>query len=267
MTPFKFHRTVSTDAMPALLASCAEPKFIAGGMTLLPAMKLGLIAPSDLIDVTRLRDLQGIKAAGRRLRIGAATTHSMVAESAELLPLCPALSRLARTIGDRHVRNRGTIGGSLANNDPAADYPAAILALDADVCTVSRTIAASAFFRGMFETSLEENELITTVEFTAPEAAAYEKFAHPASGFALAGVFVSRSAGNYRIAVTGASSGGVFRFVSGEELLNSGHPLEAINGLSLGEWELFDDRYGSRLYRENLVRVLLKRAVRRIELD
>jgi aerobic carbon-monoxide dehydrogenase medium subunit len=258
------HRPSSTEAISELLPCCADPKFVAGGMTLLPAIKLGLIAPSDVIDVTRLPGFRGIAADGKRIRIGAATTHAAIVDDKILMRLAPAFCELAKMIGDRHVRNRGTIGGALVNNDPAADYPAAVLATDAEICTASRRIAASEFFLGMFETALRDGELVTAIEFTAPEAAVYEKFAHPASGFALAGVFVTRSSGKYRVGVTGASTGGVFRFGAAEEALNAGAAPEAIDGLSLGDVELFDDRYGSRAYRQHLVRVLTRRAVKRL---
>jgi carbon-monoxide dehydrogenase medium subunit len=233
-------------------------------MTLLPSMKLGLIAPSDLIDLTLLPAFAEISNEGRRLTLGAGATHAAVANDRRIRELCPAFGRLAGKIGDRHVRNRGTIGGSLANNDPAADYPAAILALDATIHTNRREIGASDFFRGIFETALEEHELITAIEFDAPEQAAYAKFPHPASAYALAGVFVCRGASYVRVGVTGAGSDGVFRLPELEAKLEAEFEASVVDTIDLSALDFFEDRHGSRAYRENLVRVTARRAIAEI---
>ncbi|WP_085035502.1 FAD binding domain-containing protein [Ensifer aridi] len=264
MNPFTLHRPSAIDAISTMLASSSDPKFLAGGMTLLPSMKLGLIAPSDLIDLTSLPAFGEISNEGRRLSVGAGATHAAVANDRRIGELCPALGRLAGKIGDRHVRNRGTIGGSLANNDPGADYPAAILALDATIHTDRREIGASDFFRGIFETALDEHELITSIEFDAPEQAAYAKFPHPASGYALAGVFICRGASFVRVAVTGAGSEGVFRLLELEGKLEAEFEASVVDTIDLSALDFFEDRHGSRAYRENLVRVMARRAIAEI---
>jgi len=260
MRPFNFHRLVSDEDRQAALQRCDDAKYISGGMTLLPSMKLGLTAPSDLLDVTGLPGMRDIAVEGRRVRIGAAVTHARIADNAALQAICPALCDLARQIGDRHVRNRGTIGGSVANNDPAADYPAALVALDAEIETETRTIAIRDFLLGMFETALDEHELVTAITFDAPDAARYEKFPHPASGYAMAGVFLARTGKSHRAAVAGASGRGAFRCEALEHLLDARAPMAEIANLRFDDLDIFDDRHGSRAYRENLIRVLAKRA-------
>ncbi|TCV68641.1 xanthine dehydrogenase family protein subunit M [Neorhizobium sp. S3-V5DH] len=260
MRPFTYHRLLSHEARLDALKTCDDAKYISGGMTLLPSIKLGLTLPSDLLDVTALPGMNDITVEARRVRIGAAVTHARIADNAALQAICPAFCDLARQIGDRHVRNRGTIGGSLANNDPAADYPAALVALDSSIETESRTIAIEDFLLGMFETTLDEHELVTAITFDAPDTARYEKFPHPASGYAMAGVFLSRISGAYRAGVTGASGQGAFRCEDLERLLDAGSPMAEIASLRFDDLDIFEDRFGSRAYRENLIRVLARRA-------
>ncbi|MDH6269565.1 carbon-monoxide dehydrogenase medium subunit [Rhizobium sp. SG_E_25_P2] len=264
MLPFNLHRPTAIDSIQSTLAGATDPKFLAGGMTLLPSMKLGLIAPTDLIDFTALPGIAEISSKDRTVTIGAAATHAAVARDSTVGNLCPALGRLAGKIGDRHVRNRGTIGGSVANNDPAADYPAAILALGATIRTDKREMAAEDFFLGIFETALEEHELITSFEFETPEQAAYAKFPHPASGYALAGVFICRTGSSVRVAVTGAGSEGAFRLTELEALLEEDFSAETADRVDLSSFDFFEDRNGSRAYRENLVRVMARRAISEI---
>jgi carbon-monoxide dehydrogenase medium subunit len=264
MNPFALHRPSAIDLVSEMMASSSDPKFLAGGMTLLPSMKLGLISPSDLIDLTSLPGFGEISNEDRRVILGAGATHAAIANNRRIRELCPAFGQLAGKIGDRHVRNRGTLGGSLANNDPAADYPAAVLALDATIHTDMREIRAADFFRGIFETALKEHELITSIEFDAPERAAYAKFPHPASGYALAGVFVCRRASYVRVGVTGAGSEGVFRLPELEERLEAEFEASVVDTIDLSALSFFEDRYGSRAYRENLVRVMARRAIAEI---
>jgi carbon-monoxide dehydrogenase medium subunit len=260
MEPFSFHRLGSQQARLAALEACDDARYISGGMTLLPSMKLGLVAPSDLLDVTGLPGMRDITVEGRSVRVGAAVTHAAIADNAALNAVCPALCDLASQIGDRHVRNRGTIGGAVANNDPGADYPAALIALDARIETDVRTIAVEDFLVGMFETALHQHELVTAITFDAPDIARYEKFPHPASGYAMAGVFLARSNSHYRAGITGASGEGAFRCGDLERLLTTGAPLADIAELRFDDLDIFDDRHGSRAYRENLIRVLARRA-------
>jgi len=191
MYAFEYHRPTNVKQAADLAAQLEEPKFLAGGHTLLPTMKMRLAAPANLIDLGQLVELRGIERSANTLSIGAMTKHGEVADSAEVRAAIPALAELAELIGDPHVRNRGTIGGSVANNDPSADYPAACLALNASIVTNKRTIAADDFFQGIFATALDEGEIITTISFPVPSQAAYAKFRHPASRYALVGVFVA----------------------------------------------------------------------------
>src|SRR5215471_18088373 len=207
-----YHRPSSIDEAAALFAKGKEAKYLAGGHTLIPVMKQRLASPSDVIDLARIKDLVGIEVSGDTLTIKAATSHCDVATSADVQKAIPALAHLASVIGDPAVRHRGTLGGSIANNDPAADYPAALLALGATVKTNKRSIAADDFFKGLFATALDDGEIITAVSFPIPAKAGYGKFPHPASRFALTGVFVAKSkSGDVRVAATGASSSGVMR--------------------------------------------------------
>ena len=238
----------------------AEAKLIAGGQSLLGAIKLGLAAPEALIDLSGLAELKGIKVEAGKITIGAMTTHAAVAASKELQQAIPALADLAGRIGDRQVRNRGTLGGSLANNDPAACYPAAVLGLGATVNTDRRSIAADDFFKGMYETALAEGEIITSVSFPIPEKAGWQKFKQPASRFSLVGVFVSKSAAGVRVAVTGAGAG-VFRATALEAALAASWTQAATMSVAISAKGLNTDLHGSAEYRAALIPVLAGRAV------
>ena len=237
-----------------------DDKFLAGGQSLLGAIKLGLAAPAGLVDVRRLPELQGITVPGGAVRIGAATPHAVVAASADVGRAIPALADLAGRIGDRQVRNVGTLGGSLANNDPAACYPAAVLGLGATVHTTTRTIAADDFFQGLFTTALQEGELITAVSFPIPKAAGWQKFKQPASRFSLVGVFVARFDAGVRVAVTGAGPG-VFRCSELEQALSRDWSPAAARAVKLGADGLNSDLHGTAEYRAALIPELAARAV------
>jgi carbon-monoxide dehydrogenase medium subunit len=223
-------------------------------------MKLGLADPSDLVALSGMAELRGIRTDARELVIGAGARHAEVADSGEARKAIPALAELASHIGDAQVRNRGTLGGSLAHNDPAADYPAAVLALGATVVTDRRTIAADGFFQGLFATALEPDELIVAVRFPLPERAGYAKFPHPASRFALVGVFVARGPQGLRVAVTGAGPG-VFRAAAMEAALAKRFAPEALDGVTIPATGLNDDPFASAEYRAHLVGVMARRAV------
>lgn len=250
--------TTLADAVRA--AALADAKLIAGGQTLLQSMKLGLAAPSELVDLGGLAELQGISVAGGKLTIGAGTTHAAVAASKDVQDAIPALADLAGRIGDRAVRNRGTLGGSLANNDPAACYPAAVLGLGATVHTDRRTIEADHFFSGPYGTALAEDEVITAVSFPIPDKAGWQKFVQPASRFSLVGVFVSTGPAGVRVAVTGGGSG-VFRATSLEALLAANWTAAALTGATVPSGGLNGDLHGSAEYRAALIPVLAARAV------
>jgi carbon-monoxide dehydrogenase medium subunit len=260
MYAVNYHRASSVAEAAAMLKE-GDAKLVSGGMTLIPAMKTRLAAPSDLVDIARIADLKGVTVSGTTVTIGAATTHAEVAENAELKRVAPALADLAAVIGDPHVRHKGTIGGSVANNDPAADYPAALLALGATIVTDSREIAADDFFTGLFETALDEGEIVTAVRFEAPEKAAYEKFRNPASRYAMAGVFVAKGEAGVRVAVTGAGEDGVFRQTEMETALANDFGPSSIEGISVSADGLMSDIHASAEYRANLVKVMAKRAV------
>ena len=244
-----------------LLESNAESKALAGGQSLLPTLRLRLSAPSDLVDLARIEELRGLRAGADEISIGAMTRHVEVAGSESVLRGLPALATLAGGIGDRQVRNRGTIGGSLANNDPAACYPAAALALDARIHTDRRDIRAADFFSGMYSTSLEPAELITRISFPVPARAAYVKFKHPASRFALVGVFIAERGGEIRVAVTGAGMGGVFRATLIEQALQRSFSETALRGIELDPGDLSSDLHAGAEYRAHLILVLARRAV------
>ncbi len=246
------------EALKALQEDEAQP--LAGGQTLVPTLKARLAAPSTLVSLRGIKEMQGIchDDAGR-IYIGAATTHATVAR--EVAKDYPGLAALAGQIGDPAVRNRGTIGGSLANNDPSACYPAAALGSGATIVTNAREIAADDFFEGMFTTVLEEDELIIAVRFPVPKVSAYAKFAQPASRFALTGVFVARFADGVRVAVTGASEAGVFRWSEAEAALSRDFSADAVAGLSLPADEMIGDIHGTPEYRAHLVGVMTRRAV------
>jgi carbon-monoxide dehydrogenase medium subunit len=260
MYDFAYQRPTSIAEAVDAQRQAAEPKFLAGGQTLLPTMKQRLAMPSDLIDLAAIPEMKGISLKNGKLVIGAGETHASVASSADVQRAIPALADLAGQIGDAHVRNRGTIGGSVANNDPNADYPAAVLALGAIVITSKRQIPAEDFFVGMFETALEDDEIITAIDFPLADNAAYAKFPHPASRYALVGVFVARFDKTVRVAVTGAGPG-VFRVSEMEESLSRDFRPEAIAGLQISADDLNADLYGSAEYRAHLVTIMAQRAV------
>ena len=256
-----YHRASSVEDAVKLKGQHEEGRYLSGGMTLIATMKQRLAAPTDLIDLRHIPDLKGVSIDGGNVRIGAGTPHADVAASSLLRSVCPAICDLAGMIGDPHVRHMGTLGGSIANNDPAADYPAAILALGATIITDRRWIAADEFFAGLFETALEEGEMVTAVTFEAPEKAGYAKFANPASRFALVGVFVARKAEGVRVAVTGAGANGVFRHTGMEERLSSSWSPEAVGDAEVEPADMLSDMHADAHYRANLVRVMAKRAV------
>ncbi len=242
------------------LAADAEARPLAGGQTLLPVMRARLAAPSRLVDLARVRELTGIAAAPGGLRLGAMETHAAIAEHPAVKRLAPALARLAGGIGDPQVRNRGTIGGSLANNDPAACYPAALLALGAAIETDRRTLAAEDFFTGLFATALAPGELVVAVQVPAAPAAAYVKFPQPASRFALVGAFVLRTEAGYRVAITGGGMG-VFRWTEAEAALDSGATGADLAGVPLDPELFTGDLHASARYRRALARVAVARAL------
>jgi carbon-monoxide dehydrogenase medium subunit len=257
-----YHRASSVDDAASLFAKGKESKYLAGGHTLLPVMKQRLAGPSDVIDLARIKELIGIEVAGDAVTIKAATPHYDVATSDAVKKAIPALASLASQIGDPAVRHRGTIGGSLANNDPAADYPAAVLALGATIKTNKRAISADDYFKGLFSTALEDGEIITAVSFPVPAKAGYAKFPHPASRFALTGVFVAKAkSGDVRVAVTGASQSGVMRVAAIEAALKANWAASAVDGVSISSSGLLSDIHGSSDYRANLIKVMAQRAV------
>jgi carbon-monoxide dehydrogenase medium subunit len=264
MYPTKYHKPASVSDAVALLGAEGS-KVLSGGQTLLPTMKQHLAAPSDLVDVRGIAELNGIRAGDGSVTIGAATRHADVATNADVKAHIPALAALAGGIGDPAVRAMGTIGGSLANNDPAADYPAAVLGLGATIVTSKREIAADDYFEGMFATALEEDEIITAVRFPVAKRAGYAKFRNPASLYAMAGVFVAETGSGVRVAVTGAGSDGVFRHDGMEAALSSDFSAGALDGVSVSEDGMLSDIHGTSAYRANLVKVMAKRAVANAE--
>jgi carbon-monoxide dehydrogenase medium subunit len=257
-----YHRPSSVDEAAAFFAKGSESKYLAGGHTLIPVMKQRLASPSDVIDLGRIKELIGIEVSGDALTIKAATTHYDVAQSATVQKAIPALAHLASIIGDPAVRYRGTIGGSIANNDPAADYPAAVLALGATVKTNKRSIASDDFFKGLFTTALADGEIITQVVFPIPAKAAYAKMRHPASRFALTGVLVVKTkSGDVRAAATGASSSGVMRVPAIEAALKANWSPGALDSVKISADGLLTDIHGSSVYRANLIKVMAQRAV------
>ncbi len=260
MYDFAYHRPKSlADAVSALKGK-EEAKVMSGGMTLIPTLKLRLARPSDVVDLGGIKELSGIKVEGGNLVIGGMTKHGDVASSADVKSNSPALAYLASHIGDPAVRNRGTIGGSVANNDPAADYPAAVVALNATVTTNTRKIAADDFFKGLFETALTDGELVTAISFPKAEKADYMKFPNPASRYAMVGVFVAKTAAGVRVAVTGAGPS-VFRVKAMEEALAKNFSSAAIKDIKIPADNLNSDIHGSAEYRAHLVGVMARRAV------
>jgi aerobic carbon-monoxide dehydrogenase medium subunit len=260
MYSLNYVKAKSVKEAAAFLARNPEAKLISGGMTLIPTLKQRLAKPTHLVDIAQLAELRGIAVKGGKLVIGAGAKHHEVANSAVVKKAIPALAGLASAIGDPQVRNQGTIGGSVANNDPAADYPAAVLGLNATIVTTKREIGAGKFFQGLFTTALEEGEIVVRIEFPLPKRAAYSKFHHPASGYAMAGVFIAHTAEGVRVAVTGAGPG-VFRWKEAEAALAKSLKPAALEGLKLDSREFNNDIHADREYRANLVRVMAKRAL------
>lgn len=246
------------DAVTALKSEDAQP--LSGGQTLIPTLKARLASPSKLVSLSGIDELSGVDHRGSSIWIGGMTSHAVVAGKAA--SVYPALASLASNIGDPAVRNRGTIGGSIANNDPAACYPAAALASGATITTDKREFAADDFFQGMFDTALDEGEIVTSVSFPIPEKAHYEKFVQPASRFSLVGVFVAKYNDGVRVAVTGASESGVFRWSEAETALSSNFSADAIDGLSISGAGMVEDLHGSGDYRAHLIKVMTARAVK-----
>ena len=260
MYDFSYHKPTTVADAVKLLAADPEAKAIAGGHTLIPALKHRLNKPTSLVDLSGIGELRGIRREGNSFRIGALTKHDDVAESAEIKAAIPALAYLAKHIGDTQVRNRGTIGGSVSNNDPAADYPAAVLGLGATVHTNRRTIPADDFFQGMFTTALDADELLTAVEFPIPEKAGYAKMRNPASRYVMAGVFLSKGPMGVRVAVNGAGPC-VFRQKAMEAALASNWSADAVANIRQDASGLNGDIHGSAEYRAHLVTVMAKRAM------
>ncbi|MEM9426042.1 MAG: xanthine dehydrogenase family protein subunit M [Pseudomonadota bacterium] len=256
-----YHKASSADEAVSLLSGAEDGAFLAGGQTLLPTMKQRLAAPSDLVDISGIDEMRGVCVSGSTVTIGAATKHAEVAASAELRAVCPSLCDLASHIGDPAVRHMGTLGGSIANNDPAADYPAAMLALGATIKTDKREIAADDYFTGMFSTALDDGEMIVSVSFEAPSKGAYAKFPNPASRYAMCGVYVAHGADGVRVAVTGAGEDGVFRASDMEAALGADFSTGALEGISVSADGMLSDIHGDAAYRANLVKVMAKRAV------
>ncbi len=260
MYSFNYHRVGSVEEAVEALSNASEGTLMGGGMTLLPTLKQRLASPSDVIDLGGVSGLSGVSEDGGAVVIGAMTTHAEVASNATVTAKIPALAALAESIGDPQVRNRGTIGGSIANNDPAADYPAALVGLGATVRTNKREIAADDFFTGLFETALGDDEIITAVAFPVPDKAAYAKFPNPASRYAIVGVMASAGPAGTRVAVTGAGPC-VFRAAEMESALGGGFSEDALSGASVSADGLNSDIHASAEYRANLVAVMARRAV------
>jgi carbon-monoxide dehydrogenase medium subunit len=261
MYEFKYHRPATVRQAANLLIKNEDAKIIAGGHTLVPVMKQRLASPPHLVDLSHIEGLDTIEIKGRALVIGATARHAEVANSATVGEAIPALAELASLIGDPAVRHRGTIGGSIANNDPTADYPAACLALGATIVTNKRKLKAEEFFQGLFTTALEPDEIITKVSFPLPKKAAYVKFRNQASRYALVGVFVARRPSDVRVAVTGAGSDGVFRVTAFEEALQKRFSPKVLEGIAVPANGLNSDIHGSAEYRAHLIGVLARRAV------
>lgn len=263
MHAFNYHKASSVADATAKLAASDDGRLLAGGQTLIAAMKMRLSAPSDLVDLAGIAELRGIKVDASSATVGAMTTHATVAASPEIKKAIPALALLASEIGDPMVRNMGTMGGSVANNDPAADYPAAVLGLGATVLTSKRKIPADKFFTAMYETALEPGEIITSIAFPVPKRAGYSKFKNPASRYALVGVFVAETANGIRVAVTGAGPC-VFRLPELEKALGKSFSPDAVNGIKVPATNLNADIHASAEYRAHLITVMAKRAVSQI---
>ena len=255
-----FNYKSATNTKEASKLASGRATFLAGGMSLLPAIKLRLASYSDLINIKKIKSLSGIKVSSKSLKIGATTTHAEVASSKEVLKSIPSLSALAEGIGDPQVRNRGTIGGSIANNDPAADYPSACLALNATLHTNKRKIQADKFFKGMFETDLKKGELIESIEFQVPEKSSYAKYPNPASRYAIVGVYISKLKNEVRVAVTGAGSF-VFRSKEIEAALSKNFSVSAIDNINISANGLNSDIHATAEYRAHIIKVMAKKAI------
>jgi carbon-monoxide dehydrogenase medium subunit len=257
-----FHRPASLAEAREMFSGASDARFLGGGQTLIPTMKQRLVAPSDVISLTAIAEMKGITASADEVAIGGGTIHFDVANSPDVKKAIPTLAELAGSIGDPAVRHRGTMGGSLANNDPSADYPSAALALGATIVTDRREIKADDFFQGIFTTALEEGEIIVRVRYPIPAKSAYRKFRNPASHYAMAGVFVAvLKDGSVRVAVTGAGNSGVYRETAMETALKASFRPEAIAGIEPDVSSMLSDIHGSAEYRANLVKVMAKRAV------
>jgi carbon-monoxide dehydrogenase medium subunit len=261
MHTFAYHRPATVKQAAAILGKGKDPKVLAGGQTLIPSLKLRLSSVGNLVDLGGVKGLDKIEAKGKTITIGAMARHAAVASSAAVRKAIPALASLAATIGDPHVRNQGTIGGSIANNDPAADYPAACVALGATIITTKRKIPAEKFFKGLFETALGKNEIILQVIFPVPRRAAYAKFPNPASRFALVGVFVADFEKEVRVAVTGAGDDGVFRMREMEAGLKKRFAPDSMAGINVPAKGLNSDIHADAAYRAHLIGVMARRAV------
>ena len=260
MYEFNYHKATSVADAAAKLAAANDAKLLAGGQTLIAALKLRLASPSDVIDLRGIAELRGIRKDGGAISIGALTTHAEVAASKDVLQAVPALANLAASIGDPMVRNMGTLGGSVATNDPAADYPAGVVGLGATIHTNKRKVAAADFFTGMYETALQPGEIITSVSFPLPKRAGYAKFKNPASRYAIVGVFVAETANGVRVAVTGAGPC-VFRVAAMEKALGAKFSADAVASIKVAAAGLNSDMHASAEYRAHLVTVMARRAV------
>jgi aerobic carbon-monoxide dehydrogenase medium subunit len=261
MYAFQYHRPQSVADAAKLLAAGGDAKLLAGGHTLLPTMKMRLANPKVIVDLSRVAELKGIDKKGNALVIGAMATHDEVATSSVVRGAIAGLCDVPGSIGDPHVRNRGTLGGSVANNDPAADYPAALLALNATIATNKREIKADDFFKGLFTTALGDGEIITRISFPVPDKFAYVKFANPASRYALVGVAVCQTGKDARVAVTGAGRTGVFRHTAAERALAANWSSQALANLATNASDMMSDIHADAAYRAHLVGVLARRAV------
>lgn len=261
MYQFNYSKAGSRDEAVSTVSGAEDGKFLAGGMTLIPTLKQRLASPSDLVDLAGVSDLVGISDDGDSITIGAMTTHGAVAASDVVKSKIPALAHLAAHIGDPAVRHRGTIGGSIANNDPAADYPAGCLGLNATIITSKREITADDFFTGLFDTALDDDELVTAVRFPVPARAAYQKFPNPASRYAIVGVMVAETGSENRAAVTGAGQDGVFRASEIEQVLANGWDADAVKAVKMSADGLNADIHASAEYRAHLISVMASRAV------
>ncbi len=260
MYPYNYHRPTQVAEAVALFKASDDPMYLSGGMTLIPTMKQRLAAPTDLIDLSGIEEMSGLNATAEVVQVGAFTQHNVVARSAQVQATLPVLAQLAGLIGDNQVRNRGTIGGSVANSDPAADYPCAIVGLGATVVTQQRSISGDEFFKDLFETALEPGEIITRIDFPVPTRAAYRKFPNPASRYAVVGVMVADFSGSIRVGVTGAGPC-AFRASGIEEVLNRELSADAVDGVEVPDAGFNSDLHASGEYRAHLVKIMAKRAV------